>query len=265
MRHATREEIREVDRIAIEDYAMPGVILMENAGRGAAEVAMQMLEPEDTCCSRSASAERAPGTCRRPHVAIVCGRGNNGGDGFVVARHLDNRGIGVTVHLLAPRDKIGGDALVNLQIAEKMKLDIRDARPDELDFAESGLSLTALRAHVTASGNRSFDRTMLRLYAASSMVASALRAARRYFSTWAISPLSATSRARLKFTAALSGSTSSAWSRTASASAGCLNWAWTIDALTSGGTASGRSFEAILNDANAPFRSPRFDRWLPML
>ena len=144
MRHATREEIREVDRIAIEDYAMPGVILMENAGRGAAEVAMQMLEPEDTCCSRSASAERAPGTCRRPHVAIVCGRGNNGGDGFVVARHLDNRGIGVTVHLLAPRDKIGGDALVNLQIAEKMKLDIRDARPDELDFAESGLIVDAI-------------------------------------------------------------------------------------------------------------------------
>jgi len=144
MRHATREEIREVDRIAIEEYAMPGVILMENAGRGAADVAMQMLEPGDAGRSRSASAERTSGTCPRPHAAIVCGRGNNGGDGFVVARHLHNRSISVTVHLLAPRDKIGGDALINLRIAEKMKLDIRDAAANELDFAESGLIIDAI-------------------------------------------------------------------------------------------------------------------------
>ena len=127
MRHATREEIREVDRIAIEDYAMPGVILMENAGRGATQMALEML-----------------GDREHPRVSIVCGRGNNGGDGYVVARHLDNRGIGVTVHLLAPRDKIGGDALINLQIAEKMKLDIRDAAAGELDFAGSGLIVDAM-------------------------------------------------------------------------------------------------------------------------
>jgi len=127
MRNVTREEIREVDGIAIEDYAMPGVILMENAGRGATQMALEML-----------------GDIEHPRVAIVCGRGNNGGDGFVVARHLHNRGVGVTVHLLAPREKIGGDALVNLRIAEKMKLDIRDAAAGELDFAESGLIVDAI-------------------------------------------------------------------------------------------------------------------------
>ena len=131
MRHATREEVREVDRIAMEEYAMPGVILMENAGRGAADVAMQMLESGGT---------RGP----RPHAAIVCGRGNNGGDGFVIARHLHNRGVGVTVHLLAPRDKIGGDALINLQIAEKMKLDIRQSTPDDLDFSGCDLIIDAM-------------------------------------------------------------------------------------------------------------------------
>ncbi len=131
MRHATREEARDIDRIAMESYAMPGVILMENAGRGAADLAMQMLNAADT-------------GERRPHAVIVCGRGNNGGDGFVIARHLHNRCVGVTVHLLAPREKIGGDALINLQIAEKMKLDIRQSTPADLDFSGCDLIVDAM-------------------------------------------------------------------------------------------------------------------------
>jgi len=127
MRHATREQIREVDRTAIEEYGMPGVILMENAGRGAAQIALEML-----------------GGKKDAHVAIVCGRGNNGGDGFVVARHLHNRGVGGTVFLLAPRETIGGDALINLQIAERMGLDLRDAQPGDLDFSECGLVVDAM-------------------------------------------------------------------------------------------------------------------------
>jgi len=127
MRHATREEVREVDRIAIEDYAMPGVVLMENAGRGAAAVAREMLGAKEDA-----------------RVAVVCGRGNNGGDGFVVARHLHNHGVAVTVHLLSPRDKIGGDALVNLQIAEKMRLDIRRSAPGELGLSGADLVVDAL-------------------------------------------------------------------------------------------------------------------------
>ena len=127
MRHATREQIREVDRVAIEDYGMPGVILMENAGRGAVDIALEMLGGKEDA-----------------HVAIVCGRGNNGGDGFVIARHLHNRGVSVTVFLLAPREKIGGDALINLQIAERMGLDVRQAGPAELDLAGCDLIIDAM-------------------------------------------------------------------------------------------------------------------------
>ncbi|TMM27726.1 MAG: hypothetical protein E6F99_30860, partial [Actinobacteria bacterium] len=64
----SRDEVRELDRRAIEGFGVPGVVLMENAGRGCAELLMR-LNPE-----------------RRPTV-ILCGPGNNGGDGFVIARH----------------------------------------------------------------------------------------------------------------------------------------------------------------------------------
>ncbi|HEV3436271.1 MAG TPA: NAD(P)H-hydrate epimerase, partial [Gemmata sp.] len=66
----SRDEVRELDRRAINDFGVPGVVLMENAGRGCAELLMR-LNPE-----------------RKP-VVILCGPGNNGGDGFVIARHLD--------------------------------------------------------------------------------------------------------------------------------------------------------------------------------
>ena len=79
----TRAQVRDLDRRAVEEFGMPGVCLMENAGRGTAELFMR-LNPD-----------------RLPAV-ILCGPGNNGGDGFVVARHLDNRGWPVTVWLVRP-------------------------------------------------------------------------------------------------------------------------------------------------------------------
>jgi NAD(P)H-hydrate epimerase len=69
----SRDEVRELDRRSIQEYGVPGIVLMENAGRGCAELLMR-LNPE-----------------RKP-VAILCGPGNNGGDGYVIARHLDNQG-----------------------------------------------------------------------------------------------------------------------------------------------------------------------------
>jgi NAD(P)H-hydrate epimerase len=69
----SRDEVRELDRRAINDFGVPGIVLMENAGRGCAELLME-LNPE------------------RKMVVILCGPGNNGGDGFVIARHLDNNG-----------------------------------------------------------------------------------------------------------------------------------------------------------------------------
>jgi len=112
MEHAlTREEMRELDRKAIEEYKIPGIILMENAGRNAAEEVLQMI-----------------GNPQEVKVAILCGKGNNGGDGFVIARHLHNHSISVDVFLIAKIVDIlkDGDAGINLQILLKMKIPVKE-------------------------------------------------------------------------------------------------------------------------------------------
>ena len=98
-RSLSRDEVRDLDRRAIEDYGMPGIVLMENAGRGAAELLVKL---------------GVSGT-----VVICAGKGNNAGDGFVIARHLENRGLDVTLLLFANPDQLKGDALVNYGIAAK--------------------------------------------------------------------------------------------------------------------------------------------------
>jgi ADP-dependent NAD(P)H-hydrate dehydratase / NAD(P)H-hydrate epimerase len=99
----TPKHMAELDQYAIAQLAIPGLILMENAGRGIAETALNLLAHAD-----------------RKLVHIFCGPGHNGGDGYVVARHLLNHGCQVELFVLAERDKISGDSLVNLLILEKM-------------------------------------------------------------------------------------------------------------------------------------------------
>lgn len=99
MRPLSRAEVRAVDRMAIETLGVPGVVLMENAGAGMARI----LE---------AAGISGP-------VAIVCGKGNNGGDGFVVARHLDAAGYAVKLLLACEPGEVRGDAAVNLHIATR--------------------------------------------------------------------------------------------------------------------------------------------------
>ncbi|MEM9352794.1 MAG: NAD(P)H-hydrate epimerase [Planctomycetota bacterium] len=98
----TRAQSREIDRLAIESLGLPGVVLMENAGRGVVEELI--------------AADPAVVGNRPPPVTILCGKGNNGGDGFVIARHLAIRGGAPRVALLAPAEEIAGDALTNLQV-----------------------------------------------------------------------------------------------------------------------------------------------------
>jgi len=105
---ATRDEIRAFDRYAIEVLGLPGIVLMENAGRQIAEAARAMLAGR-----------------KKPRVVILAGPGNNGGDGFVVARHLAIVGIRPEVVLLAPREKNVGDADTNLRVLEAMGFQIR--------------------------------------------------------------------------------------------------------------------------------------------
>jgi NAD(P)H-hydrate epimerase len=93
----SRAAVRELDRRAIHEYGVPGVVLMENAGRGAAELLVR-LNPD------------------RQRVLILCGPGNNGGDGFVMARHLANIGYYVDVLLVGAVDHLPDDARVNARI-----------------------------------------------------------------------------------------------------------------------------------------------------
>ena len=99
----TRRQVRSVDRWAIDEIGITGVVLMENAGRSCAELAIRVL-----------------GDVGKPCVTIFCGVGNNGGDGYVIARHLLNNGFKVTTVICGDVDKIKGDAKANLDILHKM-------------------------------------------------------------------------------------------------------------------------------------------------
>jgi NAD(P)H-hydrate epimerase len=122
--YLTRSQSRDIDRIAIDDYGIPGIVLMENAGRNAAEIIRARW-----CADADAT------------VAIVCGRGNNGGDGFVIARHLTNRGIQTSILLTATADSLEGDALTNYKIARRMQIPkFRFATRDEIASNRNHLS-----------------------------------------------------------------------------------------------------------------------------
>ncbi len=100
-----RRESRQVDRRAMEEYGMSGLVLMENAGRAATDVLCQL-------------GIAGP-------VVVCCGKGNNAGDGFVIARHLDLRGFSVRVALWAAAEELTGDAAVNFQILRKTDVPIQ--------------------------------------------------------------------------------------------------------------------------------------------
>lgn len=98
----SREEVRSLDRRAIEEFDMPGIILMENAGRG-------VVDYMRACDVRG-------------KIVICCGKGNNAGDGFVIARHLDNLNLAVHVLIFANPEDYAGDAKINYEIAHKSLL-----------------------------------------------------------------------------------------------------------------------------------------------
>ena len=108
----SREEVRSVDQRTIEEFGLPGIALMENAGRGVFELLVSL---------------KAQGP-----IKICAGKGNNGGDGFVIARHLDNAGIPVELYLLTDPEQLTGDAATNYQVASRMGLSIQ-ADPDLQD------------------------------------------------------------------------------------------------------------------------------------
>jgi NAD(P)H-hydrate epimerase len=111
----TRNQVREVDRRAIAEYGMSGLVLMENAGRGAADV----------LCAQWAGRGGGKDSQWTPRIVVVCGKGNNGGDGFVIARHLDLRGWNVSVLLLSDAEELRGDTAANFLILQKAGIEIQ--------------------------------------------------------------------------------------------------------------------------------------------
>jgi NAD(P)H-hydrate epimerase len=111
----TAEQMRELDRKAIQERGIPGLTLMENAGRAVAEAAVRMTED---CADRP--------------IVIICGSGSNGGDGLVAARHLAQMGRKLQVLLASPSSQVTGDAHSNLLRLDEVKLTVTEAANAEL-------------------------------------------------------------------------------------------------------------------------------------
>ena len=118
----TAKQMQEMDRYTIDAFGIPGRVLMENAGRGAVDFFMEQCSPSP-----------------KTRVAVVAGRGNNGGDGWVMARYLMEKQIPVTIFLLSDPDRVTGDAKANMDLVEKLLPHYPDcavtAVPDAATFA----------------------------------------------------------------------------------------------------------------------------------
>jgi NAD(P)H-hydrate epimerase len=109
-------EMQTMDHRTIESFGIPGRVLMECAGRGATRWLLKKF-----------------GDLSQKRIGVFAGRGNNGGDGFVIARYLSQKGIQVTVFLLAEKKRVTGDAQANLQLLEPLKVPVI-ALADESSF-----------------------------------------------------------------------------------------------------------------------------------
>jgi len=211
----TRAQMREYDRYAIEACHVPGIVLMENAGRGAADVIAAMIEAQRPAVSAAVGrAPAAPALGAVPSVppsrraavdahaakarafpvrhvpapgqpatypldariVVVCGAGSNGGDGFVVARHLLARGAEVEVFLAAASEKVTGESRINhdayidlggvfAELPEGADLAVLEEALSRADFVVDALFGTGLgrpirghRAEVIAAINRAEAR-----------------------------------------------------------------------------------------------------------
>jgi len=138
VRSLSRDQVREVDRIAIEELGLSGPILMENAGRGAAEAVRAAVASGEL---RTAS--------WRPPTAVLLGGGNNAGDGYVLARHLSNAGWPVLLVETAPPERLSPDAALFRAVTAAMGLPHRPA-PSAAAFEALGEELAACELLVDA-------------------------------------------------------------------------------------------------------------------
>ena len=127
----SRDEVRAFDAWAINELGIPGIVLMENAGRSCAQFIIETLSK-----------------IKKPKVCIFCGTGNNGGDGFVIARHILNAGFAVTVVVCGNIAKIRNDARVNLDILTGLGLKIERLDMEGTDDIDSRVTKLANEANM---------------------------------------------------------------------------------------------------------------------
>jgi len=128
----TASEMQQIDRRTIEDFGIPGMVLMENAGRGATGFLLNQF-PD----------------LKSKRVGVLAGRGNNGGDGYVIARYLKQRDIQVSVYLFAESGKVQGDAAANLRFLKQLDIPLLEL-PDEASFSRIQSELSGVDVWVDA-------------------------------------------------------------------------------------------------------------------
>ncbi len=110
----TPDEMKIIDKTAIDEFGIPGIVLMENAALGVVREVGKIL-----------------GDIPGKYAIVLAGKGNNGGDAFAVARHLSNMGARVSVHVLARLADISEDAKTNLDILIKMGMEVKEVTKGE--------------------------------------------------------------------------------------------------------------------------------------
>lgn len=152
----TTGQIRELDVLAIEHVGIPGLVLMENAGRSVAEFVHALLPNP-----------------RAALVVILAGAGNNGGDGTVAARHLDNAGVATCTILAAAPERLRGDAAVNCRILQRLA-----AGGEERQAAGGVRAAGAIRilnaSAMSADGNSTSRQSVQEVIAAADVIVDAL-------------------------------------------------------------------------------------------
>lgn len=142
----TRERARELDKIALEKFNIPTLLLMENAGKGVAEVVQAEYPPPRK-------------------ILIIAGRGNNGGDGYCSARHLINAGYKIKTLVLAKEEEIRGDALLNLKILKELTDDVifePDLDTIKSEIKESDVIMDAIFGTGLAKDVKGFELEVIR-------------------------------------------------------------------------------------------------------
>ncbi len=146
MKIGTAQEMRNIDKAAAERFGLSGVVLMENAGRAVAEKAVQLL-----------------GEPRNKKIFIVCGGGNNGGDGYVAARWLHNHGARVKIFLAADRNNLRGNAAMHFETASRMGIECLSLT-DPRDMEKARITIGFADLVVDALLGTGFQGEMTELY-----------------------------------------------------------------------------------------------------